>query len=116
MSLSAMVDSCGNGATNGVCLRASLFLGEESFNIGDAGEVSLRIGKQFFLRTVEPGAIDRAGQVCHKHATARDIQCDADSLHQMVKDDLLTELAVNDRTIHGIAAWRVAAIGPVQPT
>src|SRR5689334_16721870 len=33
----------------------------------------------------------------------------------MVEHDLLTELAVNGGAIHGIAAWGIAAIGPVQP-
>src|SRR5689334_13013776 len=84
------------------------------FNIGDAGEVSLRKGKQFSLRAVESGGIDRTGQISHEHAIARDVQRDADAFHQMAEYDFLTEFAVNEGAIHGIAAWRIAAIGPVQ--
>ena len=44
------------------------------FCVGDAGEIALMVQQDLHVRTVEIGAVDRAGKIRHKHTPALEIQ------------------------------------------
>ena len=69
------------------------------------------------FRAVERRGIDRAGEVGHEHAIARNVERDADAFHQVGQHDLRRGWPlgrIDRRAAHGIAARRIAAIGPVE--
>ena len=93
----------------------SPLIGFQISRVSDAGEIALREEKVAFSRSVEPGGIDRAGEIGHEHPIARDIQRDADPFHQMRQHDLRRlRLCIDGCAVHRVAARRVAAIGPVE--
>src|SRR5262252_1116210 len=91
------------------CLRSD-------FGVGDAGEIALGIEEVALVLAIEIGGIDRAGEVGDEHAVAGNIKCDADALHQMRDHNLRVRLCVDQHTIDGVAARRIAAVGPVEDT
>src|SRR5262245_56245694 len=84
------------------------------FGIGDAGEVALGVEEVALVLAIEIGGIDRAGEVGDEHPVAGNVEGDADALHQMRDDDLRRRLFVDRRPIDGVAARRIAAVGPVE--
>jgi hypothetical protein len=89
------------------------------FDVGDAGEIALSSEDSTFVCTVEVGDIERTGEVRCEQAVARDIQREADAFHQVGHHDLwrvLSGLRVDRRAVHGVAARRIAAVGPVEQT
>src|SRR5258706_13079969 len=68
-----------------------------------------------FLRPIELGRINRPCEIGHEHAIRRDIQGNADSLHQMVEHNLRGfGFRINRCAIHRVAARRVPSVGPIQ--
>src|SRR6202051_1443601 len=86
-----------------------------NFGVGDAGEIALPEQEVAFARPVEPRGVERAGEVGHEHAVARNVERDSDPFHQMGHHDFRFGWLVVDRgAIHRIAARWIAAVGPVQ--
>src|SRR5581483_6783460 len=87
------------------------------FGVGDAGEIALGVEEIYLARSVEPRGVGRAGEIGNEHAVVRNVEGDADPLHQVGHHDLRLGWLVVDRgPVHGVAARRVAAIGPVEDT
>src|SRR5215475_6344464 len=84
------------------------------FGIGDAGEVALGVEEVALVLAIEIGGIDRAGEVGDEHPVAGNVEGDADALHQMRDHDLRVSLCVDRRAIDGVAARRIATIGPIE--
>src|SRR6516162_6360655 len=84
------------------------------FGIGDAGEIALSAEEVALVLAVEIGGIDRTGQIRHEHSVAGNVERDADALHQVGDQDLRRRLFVDRRAIDGVAARRIAAVGPIQ--
>src|SRR5215469_13963628 len=84
------------------------------FGIGDAGEVALGVKEVALVLAVEIGGIDRTGQIRHEHPVAGNVEGDADSLHQVRDQDLRRRSFVDRRAIDGVAARRIAAVGPIE--
>src|SRR5438552_13592069 len=85
------------------------------FGIGNAGEVALCVEEISFTGSIEPCGVNRAGEIGHEHAVVWNVERDTDPLHEMGHHDLrLGGLVVDRGAVHGVAARRVAAVGPVQ--
>src|SRR5262249_21595957 len=84
------------------------------FGISDAREIALGVEEVALVLAIEIGRIDRAGEVGDEHSVAGHVEGDADALHQMLDEDLRCRLCVDRRTIYGIAARRIATIGPIE--
>src|SRR6266850_2138087 len=86
-----------------------------NFGICDAGEIALCEEEISFTGSVEPCGVDRAGEIGHEHAVVWNVERDTDPLHEMGHHDLrLGRLVVDRGPVHGVAARRVAAVGPVE--
>src|SRR5262249_39009776 len=83
------------------------------FGIGDAGEIALGVEEVALVLSIEIGGIDRTGEVSDEHPVARNVEGDADSLHQVRDQDLWHRLFIDRGAIAGVAARRIAAIGPI---
>jgi hypothetical protein len=64
--------------------------------------------------SIEIGGIDRTGEVGDEHPIAGNIEGDADPFHQVRDQNLRHRLFVDRCAIDGVAARRIAAIGPIQ--
>src|SRR5262249_11884392 len=84
------------------------------FRVGDAGQVSLRIEEVALVLAVEIGGIDRAGEVGDEHSIAGNVEGDADALHQVGDQELRRRLFLDRCAIDGVAAGRIAAVGPIE--
>src|SRR6516165_6283578 len=84
------------------------------FGIGDAGEIALAGEEVALVLSIEIGGIDRAGEVGDEHPIAGKVEGNADALHQVRDQDLRRRLFVDRRAIDGVAARRIAAVGPVE--
>ena len=84
------------------------------FGIGDAGEIALGVEEVALVLSIEIGGIDRTGEVGDEHPVAGNVEGDADSLHQVRDQDLRHRLFVDRRAIDGVAARRIAAVGPIE--
>src|SRR4030095_4650125 len=87
-------------------LFISVFL-SQCFDVGDAGEIALGPEQHPLVRPIEPGDVERAGEIGDEHAVAGNIERDTDALHQIRDHDLrhvLSGLSVNRRAIHRVAA------------
>src|SRR5258708_38914303 len=85
------------------------------FGVGNAGEIALGVEEVALVRSVEIGGIDRSGEVGDEHPVARNVDGEADSLHQVRDQNLWCRVGVVDRhAIDGIAARRIAAVGPIE--
>src|SRR5262249_50161650 len=84
------------------------------FGIGDAGEIALGVEEVALILAIEIGGIDRAGEDGDEHAVGGNIERDADSLHQVGDEYLGLGLSIDWRAIDGVAARRIATVGPVQ--
>ena len=58
------------------------------FGVGDAGEIALGCEKRPLVRSIELRDVERAGEIGHEHAVARNIERDADAFHQVRDHDL----------------------------
>src|ERR1700727_2654945 len=86
-----------------------------NFGVRDAGQVALRVEEIAFTGSIEPRGIDRACKISHEHPIVRNIERDADPLHEVRHHDLrLRRLMVDRRTVHCIAARGIATIGPIE--
>src|SRR5262249_2302288 len=74
------------------------------FGIGDAGEIALGVEEVALVLSIEIGGIDRTGEVSDEHPVARNVEGDADSLHQVRDQDLWHRLFIDRRAIDGVAA------------
>jgi hypothetical protein len=96
---------------------ALLWLGGK-FGVGDPGDVAL--GGQDLLVTgsAEISQVDASGQVGRPHAVAGQVEGDADAFLEVGPQDFgcfpLVAGRVYGSPIDGVAARRVAAVGPVQ--
>src|SRR5712671_4520483 len=90
------------------------FLRLLDFGIGDAGEIALGVKEVALVLSIEIGGIDRTGEVGDEHPVAGNVEGNANSLHQVRDQDLRHRLFVDRRAIDGIAAWRIAAVGPIE--
>src|SRR6516162_8543038 len=87
------------------------------FGIGDAGEVALGVEEVALVLSVEISGIDRTGEVGDEHPVAGNVEGDADPFHQVLNQDLGRRLfidLIDRRAIDGVAARRIAAVGPIQ--
>src|ERR1700720_1349028 len=84
------------------------------FGIGDAGEVALAVKEIALVLSIEIGGIDRSGEVGDEHPVARNVEGNADPLHQVRDQDFRRCLFVDRRAIDGIATRRITAIGPIE--
>src|SRR5882724_9237579 len=85
------------------------------FGVRDAGEIALCVEEIPFTGSIEPCGVDRAGEIGHEHAVVWNVERDTDPLHKMGHHDLrLARLVVDRGPVHGVAARRVAAVGPVE--
>src|ERR1700739_58176 len=104
-------------ATRRMGLFCDISLLLRDFGVCDAGEVALCVEEIAFTGSIEPCGINRAGEIGHDHAVVWNVEGDADSLHEMGHHDLrLGGLVVDRSAVHGVAARRVAAVGPVENT
>src|SRR6266404_3959583 len=87
------------------------------FCVSDSGEISLRDEQRFLVRAVEFCGINGPGQIGDKHPVPFEIESDPNSFHQMreqnVRCRMFGEIGVNRRAVHGVAARRISAIGPI---
>ncbi len=74
------------------------------------------VGDEALVRPVEVGGVDRAGEVGDEHSAARQIEGEANPLHQMRDEDFRLGFPVDRRAIDGVAGRRIAAVGPVEKT
>src|SRR5258706_5432747 len=87
------------------------------FGVGDAGEVALCVEEISFTGSIEPCGVNRTGEISHEHAVVWNVERDTDPLHEVGHHDLWLDRLVVDRgPVHCVAAWRVAAVGPVENT
>src|SRR3984893_7431998 len=84
------------------------------FGIGDASEVALGVEEVALVLSIEIGGIDRTGEVGDEHPVAGNIEGDADPFHQVRDQNLRHRLVVDRCAIDGVAARRIAAVGPIQ--
>ena len=87
------------------------------FRVCDSRQISFGEDDIFLIRTVEVRAVNGSAQVSQEHALVFEIQRKADAFHQMIEDNFrLFALAggcVHRRSIDGVSARRVPAVGPV---
>src|SRR4249920_1622403 len=84
------------------------------FGIGDAGEIALSVEEVALVLSIEIGGIDRTGEVGDEHPVAGNIEGDANSFHQVRDQDLGRRFFVDWHAIDGVAARRIAAVGPIE--
>src|SRR6516225_9911265 len=84
------------------------------FGVGDAGEVALGVKEVALVLSIEIGGINRTSEVSHEHPVARHVEGDADSLHQVLDQDLRDRLFIDRGAIDGVAARRIAAVSPIE--
>src|SRR5262249_6129123 len=84
------------------------------FCVGDAGKIALGVEEVTLVPAIEIGGIDRTGKVGDEHSIAGNVEGDADAFHQVGDQDLRHCLFVDWRAIDGVAARRIAAVGPIQ--
>src|SRR5262249_11365658 len=91
-------------------------LQRSDFGVGDAGEIALGVEEVARVLAVEIGGIDRTGEVGDEKPVAGNVEGYADALHQgMVGvQDLRHRLFVDRHAIDGVAARRIAAVGPIE--
>ena len=53
------------------------------FGVSDAGEIALAVEEIALVLSIEIGGIDRTGEVGDEHPVARNVEGDADALHQV---------------------------------
>jgi hypothetical protein len=88
------------------------------FDQSNSCEVPAGGQQRSLVGSIEPGGVNRAGQIRHEHSVPLDVQRDADSFHQMC-DQYLGSGTPRSFRIHwgavdGIAARRIASVGPVE--
>src|SRR4029077_12905162 len=87
------------------------------FRIRDPSEVPFSKEQGPLLRAIKVRAVERAGQIGHEHPSAFEVQCHADSFHQVTKENFrlytLSWRRIHRRPVYGITARRVATISPV---
>src|ERR1700722_2035474 len=80
--------------------------------VRDAGQVSLGHQQRLLVRSVEIRAIKGTREIRYEHPSTFQVQCQADSFHQVGKDDLGLRApprrCIHGRTVHGVAAGRIA--------
>src|ERR1700745_4289279 len=84
------------------------------FGIGDASEIALGVEEVALVLSIEIRGIDRTGEVGDEHPVAGNIEGDADPFHQVRDQNLRRRLFVDRCAIDGVAARRIAAVGPIQ--
>src|ERR1700722_10460709 len=58
-------------------------MGLSDFGICDAGKVALSVEEIPFAVSVEPGGVDRAGEIRHEHPIVWNVERDPDPLHEV---------------------------------
>src|SRR2546423_871588 len=107
--LEAMITSAGNSSSS---CRYNFFL--KSIRSGPFSWTR-SAARTAAGRSAELGEIDRAGEIGHEHPIAGNIERDADPFHQMRHHDRRrSRLCIDGCAVHCVAAWRVAAVGPVE--
>src|SRR4051812_48510917 len=98
--------------------KAMIRLLSGEFNVRDAREVALSRQERSLLRAVEPGPIDRAGEVREKHTAPFEVQRDANAFHEVPNQNLRGRprpgVRIQWGAVDRVAARRVAAVRPVQ--
>ena len=84
------------------------------FGVGDAGEIALGVKEVALILSIEIGGIDRTGEVGDEHPVARNVEGDADPFHQVCDQNLWRRLFVDWHAVDGVAARRIAAVGPIE--
>ena len=65
------------------CVTPVLYVDGLDFDIRNAGEVALGPEEIVFVLSIKICGIDRTGEVGDEHLVAGNVDCDADSLHEM---------------------------------
>src|SRR5579859_3790275 len=89
---------------------------ESDFDVGDAGDVALADEEGALEAAIEGGDVERAGEVGEEHPAAGQVERQADGLHQVGDQDLRLGRPIDRSPVDRVAAWRVAAVGPVEDT